>query len=101
MASIGSSKVHPSEVSIDMGSIPQQPVELESNLAKSKSNSLGSSLWSVSSAAGEKVLSGIDYLGLKLADVFGITQSRYEEYLWEAQQQKDRVRSEIFVFYYF
>jgi hypothetical protein len=92
MASIGSSKVHPSEVSINMESISPPTFACEpTNLTKSKDGSLGSSLWSVSSAAGEKVLSGIDYLGLKLADIFGITSSRYEEYVWEAQQQKERV----------
>lgn len=74
------------------------PEDTAANLPPKSSLSTGSltgSLWSISSKAGSKALSAIDYIGLKLADAFGITSSRYEEYLWEAERMKKKASSHI------
>ncbi|KAI3657850.1 hypothetical protein MP638_001688 [Amoeboaphelidium occidentale] len=51
--------------------------------------------WTATSSAAETVLAGIDYVGLKLADFLGITQSKFQYYVDEAKLIEEEEQNSV------
>ncbi|KAJ3396363.1 hypothetical protein HDU92_003205 [Lobulomyces angularis] len=76
---------------------PQQTLQPKVNDEKTTSQSTAgenSSIWNMANLVGSKMMSGLDLVGEKLADVLGITSPRYSAYTDEAIKYQKNIAAD-------